>query len=89
MTQTAQVADEIPAIKHREAMKLTAAENARFLAQISGLTDDQWTAPTDCSRWTVRDIVVHLVASAQAQASPVEFARQVRVGRSLTAEIGG
>jgi hypothetical protein len=32
---------------------------------------------------------VHLVASAQAQANPVEFVRQVLRGRRLTAEIGG
>jgi uncharacterized protein (TIGR03083 family) len=44
---------------------------------------------TDCTRWTVRDIVVHLIAAAQAQASPAEFARQVWAGRPLTRQIGG
>jgi len=76
-------------ISHSEAMALTATENARLLAQLRGLTDDQWRAPTDCTRWTVRDIAVHLIASAQAQAGPVEFARQVIAGRPLTGEIGG
>jgi hypothetical protein len=37
----------------------------------------------------VRDVVVHLVASAQAQANPIEFLRQLRAGRPLTAQIGG
>ncbi len=32
---------------------------------------------------------MHLIGSAQAQASPIEFLRQVRAGRPLTAEIGG
>jgi uncharacterized protein (TIGR03083 family) len=82
-------ADQIPGIDHAEAMRLTEAENARLLAQLRGLSDDQWEAATDCARWSVRDVVVHLVASAQAQANPVEFARQVLVGRRLTAEIGG
>jgi uncharacterized protein (TIGR03083 family) len=55
-------------------MRLTATENARLLAQLRGLTEEQWQAATDCSRWTVRDVVVHLIASAQAQANPIEFA---------------
>jgi uncharacterized protein (TIGR03083 family) len=89
MTRIHQRADEIPAIGHAEAMRLTAAENARLLAQLRGLAGGQWQAATDCTGWTVRDVVVHLVASAQAQANPVEFARQVLAGRRLTAEIGG
>ncbi len=89
MIPTAQRPDQIPAIGHAEAMRLTAAENARLLAQLRGLTDQQWTAPTDCTGWTVRDVAVHLIASAQAQANPVEFARQAVTGRRLTAEIGG
>jgi uncharacterized protein (TIGR03083 family) len=84
-----QRADQVPAVGHDEAMRRTATENAGLLAQLRALTAEQWQAPTDCTGWTVRDIVVHLVASAQAQANPVEFARQVRAGRRLTGEIGG
>jgi uncharacterized protein (TIGR03083 family) len=76
-------------IKHAEAMQIAAHENAVFGATLRELRDDDWTKPTDCTGWTVRDLVVHLVASAQAQASPIEFARQIRVGRPLTSEIGG
>jgi uncharacterized protein (TIGR03083 family) len=89
MTRTIQAANQIPAIGHGEAMRLTAVENTRLLRQLRGLDDGQWAAATDCTGWTVRDVVVHLVASAQAQASPVEFVRQVVSGRRLTAEIGG
>jgi uncharacterized protein (TIGR03083 family) len=89
MIQTSQPADQIRAISHAEAMRLTATENSRSQAQLRGLTGEQWEAATDCSRWTVRDIVVHLIASAQAQANPLEFARQVVAGHSLTAQIGG
>jgi uncharacterized protein (TIGR03083 family) len=85
----AQRADRIPAVDHAEAMRLTAAENARLLAQLRSLTAEQWRAPTDCTGWSVRDVAVHLVASAQAQANPMEFLRQVVRGRPLTAEIGG
>jgi uncharacterized protein (TIGR03083 family) len=89
MMQTPQRANQLAAIDHAEAMRLTNAENARLLAQLRHLTDEQWQAQTDCTGWTVRDVVVHLVASAQAQANPVEFLRQVIAGRPLTAQIDG
>jgi uncharacterized protein (TIGR03083 family) len=89
MIQTAQPADQIPSIDHAEAMALTAVENERLLTQLRSLTDDQWQTPTDCTGWSVRDIAVHVIASAQSQASPIEFLRQVKAGRGLTAEIGG
>lgn len=81
--------DDVARIRHREAMELTATENQRLLTQLHGLSPQDWGAVTDCPGWTVRDVVVHLIASAQAQASPLEFARQVRAGRPLTAAIGG
>lgn len=89
MIQTPTEADQIRAVDHVEAMRLTEAENARLLAQLRGLTDDQWQAATDCAGWTVRDVVVHLIASAQSQANPIEFLRQVVAGRRLRAQIGG
>jgi len=80
---------DIPRMTHREAMRLTAAENAVLSDALAELNDEDWSLPTDCTGWDVRALVVHLIASAQAQASPVEFVRQVRAGRPLTAEIGG
>jgi uncharacterized protein (TIGR03083 family) len=70
-------------IGHAEAMRLAATENARLLALLRGLTEEQWWAATCCPGWTVRDIAVHLIASAQAQAGPAELVRQVVAGRSL------
>ena len=29
-------------------------------ALVSRLTDDQWTVPSLCPGWTVRDVIVHL-----------------------------
>jgi uncharacterized protein (TIGR03083 family) len=79
----------IPRIRHAEAMQITATENARLLEQVRELGSADWTAATDCTRWSVRDVVVHLIASAQAQASPIEFSRQVWAGRRLTGQVGG
>lgn len=88
-TSPARTTGSIAPVDHDEAMRLTEAENARLLTQLRGLDEHQWQAPTDCDGWRVRDVVVHLIASAQAQANPVEFLRQLRAGRPLTAEIGG
>lgn len=87
MMATPQQADRIPAVDHAEAMHLTATENARLLAQLRSLDDEQSRAASDCDGWTVRDVAVHLIASAQAQANPVEFFRQVLAGRRLTSRI--
>ena len=72
--------DDLARIRHNEAMELTATENRRLLTQLHGLSPRDWGAATDCTGWTVRDVVVHLIASAQAQASPQELTRQVRAG---------
>ncbi|MHA7261780.1 maleylpyruvate isomerase family mycothiol-dependent enzyme [Arthrobacter sp. TMN-37] len=79
----------IARIGHGEAMRLAAEENRRFLELLRQLGAGDWGKETDCTRWTVRDVAVHVTASAEAQASPREFLRQVRRGRRLTARIGG
>jgi len=81
--------DTIPRIGHREAMAITEVENARLSATLADLSADDWQRRTDCTGWDVRALVVHLIASAQAQASPREFLAQVRAGRGLTEQIGG
>ena len=82
-------ASEIPRIKHDEAMAITAAENRRLWELLIDIKPDEWSLPTDCTRWDVRAIVVHLIAAAEAQASVVEFVRQTMAGRKLMEEIGG
>jgi uncharacterized protein (TIGR03083 family) len=91
MTSTAAAteATQIRRIDHREAMAITETENRRLLDQLTGLSADEWSRPTDCTRWDVRDVVVHLIGSAEAQANPIEFARQVAKGRKLMTEING
>ena len=88
-THTVVPVNTIPRIGHQEAMAVTAEENNRFHRLLLQVEPDQWHLPTECSRWDVRDIAVHVIATAEAAASLVEFGRQVRVGRSLTAELGG
>ena len=75
-------------IGHSEAMRLTAVENAKFAATLAAIDQPQWELPTDCDRWTVRDVAAHVIGSAAAQARLREFVRQVRAGKPLVAEIG-
>ncbi len=66
----------IPGLKHDEAGVSAAVEAQRLLALIESLADDDWDRPTDCSEWTVRDMVAHLAGAVASQASWTEFKRQ-------------
>ncbi|MDQ0768897.1 hypothetical protein QF031_001646 [Pseudarthrobacter defluvii] len=76
----------IARIGHSEAMELAAEENRRFLLLLEQLGPEHWGMPTDCTRWSVRDVTVHVIASAEAQASPREFLRQAWQGRKLLSQ---
>ena len=79
----------VPRIAHGEAMPIAAAENAKFATLLRSLDPGDWAKPTDCPLWDARAVAAHVVGSAAGQASPREFARQVRKGRPLIADIGG
>jgi uncharacterized protein (TIGR03083 family) len=87
--RSATLASQILRVEHQEAMQIAATENARVGELVHALGPADWDMTTDCTGWTVRDVVIHLIASAEAQASPVEFGRQVWAGRPLTRQIGG
>ncbi|MEP6560307.1 MAG: maleylpyruvate isomerase family mycothiol-dependent enzyme [Nakamurella sp.] len=90
MTTKVPVVDvrSVDRIGHDEAMAITAVENQRFADLLRRLGGGEWTLPTDCPLWDVKDVVAHIVGSAASQASPREFARQVIRGRPLRREIG-
>jgi uncharacterized protein (TIGR03083 family) len=79
---------QVPRIKHKEAMQIAAVENQRFAEQLQSLELEDWSKPTDCTRWDVRSLAAHVIGSAAGQASPREFIRQVRTGRPIVQEIG-
>lgn len=41
-------------------IEATRADRAALLAIGSGLTDEQWQAPSGCEGWSVKDVVTHL-----------------------------
>ncbi|MDQ6659091.1 MAG: maleylpyruvate isomerase family mycothiol-dependent enzyme [Actinomycetota bacterium] len=41
-----------------------AAERGALAGDLGSLTDDQWQTPSLCARWTVRQVLAHLTATA-------------------------
>lgn len=73
----------IPPIDHDEAMTISERESQKFADALAAIGDEQWHIPSPCSRWDVADVAAHVIGAAAAQASPREFARQVRAGRPI------
>lgn len=80
--------DDIPVLRQPEADGVAAVEYRRYLHQIRALAPDDWGKPTDCTRWTVHDLVAHTVGQTQSLASLKELARQSRLGPKVQREIG-
>jgi len=70
-------------ITRREARVLAEAEFERFAEMAASLTPEEWAAPTDCTGWDVRKMVLHVLGSGDAQASVKEFVHQMRRGMPL------
>jgi uncharacterized protein (TIGR03083 family) len=79
---------DVPPIGRPEAVTLARAENQRFLEMLRGLDGDDWDRPTDCTRWTVKDVAAHIVGETEAFASVREFVGQWRRGPGVRGEIG-
>jgi uncharacterized protein (TIGR03083 family) len=79
----------IEPIGHDEAMRLAATEYERFMELLRRLGPDDWGTPTDCDRWDVRAVVLHVLGAMDANASVREMVSQQRRGRRVGKEIGG
>jgi uncharacterized protein (TIGR03083 family) len=74
-------------IHRREARVLAEEEFARFARLAASLSDADWSQPTDCTGWDVRAMALHVLGSADAQASPREFLHQLRRGLPVNKQI--
>ncbi len=74
-------------IARPEAKMIAEEEFRRFAALVASLTPDEWILPTDCTGWDVRTMALHVLGSADAQASFPEFVHQFRRGVPLNKEI--
>lgn len=77
----------VPRINRKEARVLAAAEFEKFAALAASLSKEEWATDTDCVGWDVRKMVLHVLGSADAQASPLVFLHQLRRGLPLNKEI--
>jgi uncharacterized protein (TIGR03083 family) len=75
-------------INRVEARRLAEQEFARFASMAASLTSEEWAMPTDCTAWDVRKMALHVLGSADAQASVREFVHQMRRGLPLNRQIG-
>jgi uncharacterized protein (TIGR03083 family) len=67
----------IPALGHAEAGAVARAELERFLDVVEALSGDDWQQPTDCTEWTVGDILAHQAGAYAGFTSWREFKRQM------------
>ncbi|TWP36640.1 maleylpyruvate isomerase family mycothiol-dependent enzyme [Leekyejoonella antrihumi] len=68
-------------MKYAHWMTLAADEYALILELLGELDQNDWSRPTGCAPWTVRDVVAHLAGAAEATASVREQMRQQRAGK--------
>jgi len=62
---------------------------AAMLTDLAQLTAADWQRPTDCTGWTVRDLVAHLVGAAEGHGSMPVFVRQYAWGVRHRKEFAG
>ena len=74
-------------IRRPEARNLAEEEFRRFAELMGSLSEDDWTRPTDCTAWDVRKLALHVLGSADAQASFPQFLHQLRRGLPLNKTI--
>lgn len=74
---------DIPPLGHAEAMRLAETECERMLDLVRRLEDADWSRPTDCAEWSVKDVVVHQLGEAAAVGSIREMVHQMRAARRL------
>jgi uncharacterized protein (TIGR03083 family) len=67
-----------PAIERPTAMRLAETEYQRVTDAVDALQSEDWTRPTDCTAWDVRQLVAHIAGQANLFSTPLELARQMR-----------
>jgi uncharacterized protein (TIGR03083 family) len=74
-------------INRPEARLLAEEEFSRFAELAASLSEQEWAMPTDCIAWDVRKMALHVLGSADSQASVREFVHQMRRGMPLNKQI--
>jgi len=67
-----------PAIERPTAMRLAESEYQRVTEAVDALQSEDWTRPTDCTAWDVRQLVAHIAGQARTFSSFFELVRHMR-----------
>ncbi len=76
VTQSIPAAIDIPYVTADEAFSLLTHEFQRFIQLLEKLTDDDWSQPTACTAWAVKDILAHQAGGYASGCGYREMARQ-------------
>lgn len=71
-----------PALERPTAMRLAETEYQRVADAVDALRPDDWTRPTDCPAWEVRQLVAHIAGMAKFASTPLEMAGQLRAAKA-------
>jgi uncharacterized protein (TIGR03083 family) len=71
-----------PMIERPTAMRLVETEYQRVIDAVDALQSEDWTRPTDCTEWDVRQLVAHIAGQASLVSTLLELARQVRAAKA-------
>lgn len=77
------------ALDRRTAMRLAATEYGRLLELLRSLGGEDWTKPTGCQPWDVRDMAAHLLGMVEMAASIREQGRQNKAAAARREQYGG
>ena len=81
--------DSIPDLEHDEAMRLAEVECDRLLAVTDDLREDDWSRPTECPGWDVKDMLGHVLGMLELQSDGEERMRQIQTAAGIAAQTGG
>lgn len=88
-TAVMDVADVTPIHRDTTAREVALAAYDQLLGQLERLDPEHWAAPTDCTGWTVADVVGHMIGAARGNASRRETVRQLVAGKRHAKEHDG
>lgn len=80
--------EDVAPISHREGMALAETEYRRFTDLLDQLGPGDWSTQTVCTDWNVKQLVAHVVAFAESNASFRVFASGMRRGKKRAAQKG-
>jgi uncharacterized protein (TIGR03083 family) len=63
-------------------MRLARTEYQRVTDAVDALQAEDWSRPTDCTAWDVRQLVAHIVGQANLFSTPLELIRQTRAAKA-------